>query len=160
MNLISISKSKKKMNENKEKTVTKFENKISKNEKDKNMYIKIIKEKNKEILKLKKELEQLKLIKNINLTSYRPISFRKENKKNSFEINNSATIDRYSRTSNKSPNQNSFLKGFNSNFNSFNGSKNSIDGDISINKTDFIDNLHGITEKVKILFERYEQLNK
>ena len=160
LNLISISKSKKKMKENKENTVTKFENKISKNEKDKNMYIKIIKEKNKEILKLKKELEQLKLIKNINLTSYRPISFRKENKKNSFEINNSATIDRYSRTSNKSPNQNSFLKGFNSHFNSFNGSKISIDGDISINKTDFIDNLHGITEKVKILFERYEQLNK
>jgi hypothetical protein len=52
------------------------------------------------------------------------------------------------------------LKGFNSHFNSFNGSKISIDGDISINKTDFIDNLHGITEKVKILFERYEQLNK
>ena len=120
------------------------------------------------------------------MISMRPNSFRQEDKKNSFEINKSATIDKLSRITNKSPNQNSFLKGNstlssscyshriayfspkgknnypynNRNFDISIGYKNSMDFEINNNKYDIKESLDKIFERTKNIFERYDNLNK
>ena len=194
LNLNTISKTKNDIIENKENiNINLYDNFNEKEEEEKNNYIKLIKEKEKEILKLKSELEHLKQIsyknnnnmKNITMISMRPNSFRKEDKKNSFEINKSATIDKLSRISNKSPNQNSFLKGNstlssscyshriayfspkgknnfpynNRNIDTSIGNKNSIDADNS-NKSDVKESFDKILEKTKKIFQRFQKLNK
>ena len=164
-----------------------------KKEKEKQHYIEIIKEKEQEISKLKNELERLKKIsskknniKNITMISMRPNYFRQEDKKNSFEINKSATIDKLSRITNKSPNQNSFLKGNstlssscyshriayfspkgknnypynNRNIDTSIGNKNSIDADISNYKCEVKEILDKILEKTKKIFGKISKVNK
>jgi hypothetical protein len=164
-----------------------------KKEKEKQHYIEIIKEKDYEITKLKNELEHLKKIaakknniKNITMISMRPNSFRQEDKKNSFEINKSATIDKLSRITNKSPNQNSFLKGNstlssscyshriayfspkgkinypynNRNIDTSIGNKNSIEADISNYKCEVKEILDKIIEKTKKVFGKISKVNK
>ena len=204
-NLNSLSLTKNKTIEKNDNSNINFANNINQNHeefenaKPKQFYIKIIKEKDREISKLKSELDYLKKLSNknnnnnsnnnnsnnINISSYRPVSFRYEDKKNSFEINKSATIEKLSRISNKSPNQNSFLKGFNSTlstssyshrisyfspkgkkfypYNNRNidisiGYKNSMDFEINNNKYDIKENLDKIFERTKNIFERYENL--
>ena len=176
------------MIENKENiNINLYDNLKDKKEEEKEYYIKKIKEKDKEILKLKNELELLREIsfKNGNMKniSMRPNSFREEDKKNSFEINKSATIEKLSRISNKSPNQNSFLKGNytlssscyipyfspkgknnfpynNRNIDNTIKNKNSIDFDNFYHKCEVKDFLDIILEKTKKIFRRYEKLNK
>ena len=120
------------------------------------------------------------------MISMRPNSFRQEDKKNSFEINKSATIDKLSRITNKSPNQNSFLKGNstlssscyshriayfspkgknnypynNRNIDTSIGNKNSIDADISNYKCEVKEILDKILEKTKKIFGKISKVNK
>ena len=204
-NLNSLSITKNKTTEKNDNSNIKFSNNINQNqeelenEKPKQFYIKIIKEKEKEISKLKSELDYLIKLSNknnnnnnnnnsnnINISSYRPLSFRYEDKKNSFEINKSATIDKLSRITNKSPNQNSFLKGNstlssscyshriayfspkgknnypynNRNIDTSIGNKNSIDADISNYKCEVKEILDKILEKTKKIFGKISKVNK
>ncbi len=120
------------------------------------------------------------------MISMRPNSFRQEDKKNSFEINKSATIDKLSRITNKSPNQNSFLKGNstlssscyshriayfspkgkinypynNRNIDTSIGNKNSIDADISNCRCEVKEILDKILEKTKKVFGKISKVNK